>query len=57
MCFSTRSKAAIELEERIKMKDKVVAKVIETLVERLNLEKTIYDIIKEFGVEKEFEEL
>ena len=46
------SKTAIELEERIKMKDEVVAKVIETLVERLNLEKTIYDIIKELGIDK-----
>ena len=49
------SETAMELEERIKMKDKVVAKVIETLVERLNLEKTIYDIIKELRLEKEFE--
>ena len=38
------------------MKDKVVARVIETLIKRLNLEKTIYNIIKEL-VEKEFEEL
>ena len=51
------SKAAIQLEERIKMKDKVVARVIETLVKRLNLEKTIYKIIKELKIEKEFEEL
>ena len=51
------SKAAIELEERVKRKDKVVARVIETLIKRLNLEKTIYDIIKELGVEKELEEL
>jgi len=35
----------------------VVARVIETLIKRLNLEKTIYDIIKELGVENEFEEL
>jgi len=51
------SKAAIELEERIKHKDKVVARVIETLVKRLNLEKTIYDIIKDLRIEREFEEL
>ena len=50
------SKVAMGLEERIKTKDKVVAMIIETLVERLNLKNTIYDIIKELGVEKEFEE-
>jgi len=49
------SKVAMGLEERIKTKDKVVAMIIETL-ERLNLKNTIYDIIKELGVEKEFEE-
>ena len=49
-------KTALDFEERRNRKDEVVAKVIERLVEKLNLEEKIYEVIKELELEREFEE-
>lgn len=49
-------KIVMETEERMKRKDDVVAKVIERVVGKLNLERVVYEAIKELKVEKEFED-
>ncbi|MGQ9469298.1 MAG: zinc ribbon domain-containing protein [Nitrososphaerales archaeon] len=48
-------KTALEFEEMRNRKDEVVARVIERLIGKLNLEQKVYEVIKELKLEKEFE--
>jgi len=48
-------KFALDLEEKRREKDEIVAKVIERIIEKLNLEKVVYETIRELKLEKEFE--
>lgn len=45
---------ALEVEEKIKEKDEVVAQVIEKIIRELNLEKRVYKTIKEMRLEDKF---
>jgi hypothetical protein len=44
----------MQVEEKAKRKDEVVARVVEFVIRKLNLEKVVYETIKEFKLAKEF---
>lgn len=50
-------KVALDLEEKMKEKDELVAKVIERLCEKLNIERTIQETIKELKLGEKFEKI
>lgn len=52
MCISFGCKDSDEMEEIIKRKDEAAARVIEKVVEKLNLEKVMYDVIKDLELQK-----
>jgi site-specific recombinase XerD/ribosomal protein L40E len=47
-------KTILDFEKKRREKDEAVAMVIERLIEKLNLEKVVYDTIKELRLEKKF---
>lgn len=50
-------KLALDVEEKKKEKDELVAMVIERLYEKLNVEKAIQEAIRELKVEEKIEKL
>jgi hypothetical protein len=46
----------MNIEETVRKKDEIVAKVIERVIEKMKLENVVYEVIKELKLEKEFEE-